>query len=185
MGARIQKLPKGIRKTSAWPYAEMPESKKPRTRKTGLILAISIEPELNGLVTYYPVGTEFPVPQEDRVSPRQILHIDNGTWSGKKITTKPFYQVDTVEQAERFCTTFCSLGYSTNKELLPHQDGVFWGFNWCSLTAATVPLASQVADHFFNDRYNDAWTVGKAFGDQIHAAENAAYDRYAKYDTTG
>jgi len=54
------------------------------------------------------------------------------------------------------------------------------GFNWASLTVATVHIASQVADHFFNDRYNEAWAVGKAFGDQIHAAENAYWQAQGK-----
>lgn len=180
MASRIQKRPKGVTVTSAWPYSEMPQSKKPRAPKTGWVLAISVDPDLNGLVTYYPVGTDFPVPQEDRTSKRQILHIDNGTWSGKKITTKPFYYVDTKEQAEKFAGTFCSMGYSKSPDLLPHSDGEFWGFNWCSLTQATVNIASQVADHYFNDRYNEAWAVGKAFGDQLTAAENAAYDAQAQ-----
>jgi hypothetical protein len=180
MGARIITPLKGVRKTSAWPYTEMPESKKPRVRKDGWVLAMSIEPELSGLVTFYPAGTDFPVPMEDRTSKRQILHIDNGSIWGKKITTRPFYQVDTKEQCERFATTFCSLGYTTNEKLLPHQGGAFWGFNWSSLTVATVHIASQVADHYFNDRYDEAWTVGKAFGDQIHAAENAYWEAQGK-----
>ena len=86
MGARIITPLKGVRKTSAWPYAEMPESEKPRARKGGWIMAMSIEPELSGLVTFYPEGTDFPVPLEDRTSKRQTLHIDNGSLWGKKIT---------------------------------------------------------------------------------------------------
>lgn len=180
MGARITTPLKGVRKTSAWPYAQMPESKKPRSRKTGWILAISIEPELAGLVTFYPAGTDFPVPEEYRTSKRQILHIDNGSLWGKKITTRPFYRVDTKDQCERFVITFCSRGYTPSEKLLPHQDGEFWTFNWCSLTASTVHIASQVADHLFNDRYDEAWAVGKAFGDQIHTAENAHWKAQGK-----
>lgn len=178
MGARIQSLPKGVRRSSAWPYATMPEKKAPKKKSGGWVLAISIDPDLNGLVTYYPAGTDFEVPQEDRTSKRQILHIDNGTWHGKKITTKPFYRVDSKEDAERFVSAFCTLGRGPKEPaLLPHQGGCFWAFNWCSLTQATVAIASQVADHFFSDQWGKAWSVGNAFGDQNNAAENAEYDK--------
>lgn len=181
MGHRIQTLPTGIKKSSAWPYAEMPEKKKPAKRSGGWILAISIDPDLNGLVTYYPAGTDFEVPREGRTSKRQILHIDNNTLWGKKITTKPFYRVATKKEAEKFAGTFCTEGRGAKSpKLLPHSDGEFWGFNWCSLTEATVAIASQVADHFFNDRWDEAWMVGKAFGDQVHAAENAEFDKLKK-----
>lgn len=177
MATRIPALPKGVRKTSPWPYAEMPKDRRPSGKATGWVLAISIEPELNGLVTYYPAGTRFPVPLEDRTSPRQILHIADGSLWGKKVTTKPFYRVGTREQAEKFCTVFCSMGRGPRHEkLLPHQEGISWGFNWCSLTETTVRIASQVADHYFNDRYDEAWLVGNAFGDQIQAAMNAAHE---------
>lgn len=165
MASRIKERPQGVTVASPWPYGEMPESKLPRRKPTGWVLAVSTDPELGGLVTYYPAG-----------SGKQVLHIDDGTFHGKRITMKPFYRVETKEQAEKFAVTFCSMGYSRSKSLLPHQEGIFWGFNWSSLTNATVAIASQVADHFFSDRYNDAWTVGKAFGDQITAAENAAYE---------
>lgn len=168
MGDRVFSLPAGVKASSAWPYEEMPTAKRPKTRQGGWVLAISIDPDLNGLVTCYP-HEEGP----------QILHIDNGTWHGKKIKTQPFYRVATKEEAERF-TVFCSVGYRPVPELLPHQDGMVWGFNWCSLTKATVKIASQVADHFFNNRYDEAWAVGKAFGEKIRTAENAAYEQTGK-----
>jgi hypothetical protein len=171
MGSRIMERPKGVSVTSPWPYNEMPESKLPRRKPTGWVLAISIDdtPGMGGLVTYYPAGTG-----------RQVLHIDNNTLHGKRITMQPFYRVDEKEQAEKFAGTFCSMGYTKSEDLLPHQEGIFWGFNWSSLTKATVAVASQVADHYFNDRYNEAWLVGKAFGDQIHAAENAYHEAQGK-----
>lgn len=167
MGDHIQELPKGIRATSAWPYAEMPEAKRSKVRGTdvGWVLAISIDPDLNGLVTYYPYGTG-----------PQVLHIDNGTWHGKKIKTHPFYRAATKEDAERFAGTFCSMGYDRSPGLLPHQEGIFWGFNWSSLTKATVATASQIADHFFSDRRDEAWDTGRAFGAKIREAENALYE---------
>lgn len=161
MGSRVMQRPGNVTASSPWPYAEMPESKLPKRKATGWVLAMSIDPDLAGLFTYYPAGTG-----------RQVLHIDNGSLWGKKITTKPFYRVPTKQDAEKF-TIFCSQGYSKSMGLLPHQDGEFWSFNWCSQTMATVHIASQVADHFFNGRRDEAWAVGKAFGDQIHAAENA------------
>jgi hypothetical protein len=166
MGDRVFQLPAGVKPSSAWPYEEMPKAKRSKVRRGGWVLAISIDSDLNGAVTYYP-HEEGP----------QVLHIDNGTWSGKKIRPYAFYRVATKEEAEKF-TVFCAMGYGPRSpELLPHQDGTFWGFNWSSLTKATVKIASQVADHFFNDRYEEAWAVGRAFGDQIRAAENAAYDK--------
>lgn len=165
MGSRVQERPKGITVSSPWPYERMPEVQTPKRKPTGWVLAISIDdtPGMGGLVTYYPAGTG-----------KQVLHIDDGSLWGKKVTTRPFYRVDTKEQAEQF-TVFCSRGYNPNPRLLPHQDGEFWGFNWCSLTASTVAVASQVAEHFFNGRRDEAWRVGKAFGEKIHEAENAAY----------
>lgn len=180
MADRIGSLPKGIKVSSAWPYATMPEKKTPAKKSGGWVLAISTHPDLNGLVTYYPAGTDFPVPLEDRTSKRQMLHIEGKGWYGTKVTTKPFYRVETKEQAEKFAVTFCSRGYTQEEKLLPHSDGEFWGFNWSSLTNATVAIASQVADHFFNNRRDEAWAVGKAFGDQIRAAENAEYDKMRK-----
>ncbi len=162
MASRVMERPGNVTANSAWPYERMPENRAPKRRATGWVLAISIEPELHGLVMYYPAG-----------SGRQVLHIDNNTFHGKRITMHPFYRVATKEEAEKFCVTFCSLGYPAMPTLLPHQDGSPWGFNWSSLTKATVAMASQVAEHYFNDRYNEAWRVGKAFGEKIHEAENA------------
>ncbi|MFE0472663.1 hypothetical protein ACFW2V_13710 [Streptomyces sp. NPDC058947] len=42
------------------------------------------------------------------------------------------------------------------------------------------PMASQVADHFFHDRVNEAWSVGRAFEDLLRAAELAAYEKIKK-----
>lgn len=168
MGDRVFELPAGVKPSSAWPYEEMPQAKRSKIRQGGWVLAISIDPDLNGLVTYYP-HEEGP----------QVLHIDNGTWHGKKIKTQPFYRVATKEEAEKF-TVFCSMGYQPVPELLPHQDGILWGFNWCSLTKATVKVASQIADHFFNGRRDEAWAVGKAFGEEIRVADNAAYEQTRK-----
>lgn len=168
MSSKVMERPKGVGANSPWPYNEMPESKTPRRQPTGWVMAISIEPELSGLYTYYPAGTG-----------RQVLHIDNGTLYGKRITTRPFYRVETKAEAEKF-TVFCSRGYNPNERLLPYQDGEFWGFNWSSQTAATVAVASQIADHFFNGRRDAAWAVGKAFEDQIHAAENAYWASQGK-----
>lgn len=168
MGSRVMERPKNVTANSPWPYNEMPESKLPKRKPNGWVLAISIDPDLHGLFTYYPAGTG-----------RQVLHIDNGTIWGKKITTRPFYRVGTKEEAEKF-TVFCSRGYTPNPRLLPHQDGEFWSFNWCSLTAATVAIASQIADHFYNGRRDAAWAVGKAFEDQVHAAENAYWEAKGK-----
>lgn len=168
MGSRVMERPKGVTANSPWPYDRMPEIQTPRRKPTGWVLAISIDPDLHGLYTYYPAGTG-----------RQTLHIDNGTPQGKRITTRPFYRVDTVDQAKQF-TVFCSQGYTKSVGLLPYQDGEFWAFNWCSLTAATVAIASQIADHFFNDRRDAAWAVGKAFEDQVHAAENAYWKAQGK-----
>lgn len=164
MSSRVMERPKGVSVTSPWPYQEMPESKLPRRKPTGWVLAVSTEPELHGLVTYYPAGTG-----------KQVLHIDDGSMWGKKITMKPFYRVETKDQAEQFAGTFCSMGYNPNVDLLPHQEGVFWGFNWSSLTGATVAMASQIADHFFGGRRDEAWALGKAFGEKIHDAENTAH----------
>lgn len=169
MASRVMKRPHNVTANSPWPYTEMPENKMPKRKPTGWVLAISTDPDLHGLVTYYPAGNG-----------RQVLHIDNGTFHGKRITMQPFYRVAEREQAEKFCVTFCSLGYTKSPGLLPHQDGDMWGFNWSSLTKATVAVASQVADHYFNDRYDQAWTVGKAFGDQITAAENEYYRAQGK-----
>lgn len=169
MASRVMERPKGIAANSPWPYEQMPEIQTPKRKPTGWVLAISIDPDLHGLVTYYPAGTG-----------RQVLHIDNDTWNGKRITTRPFYRVDTKEEAEKFCVTFCSMGYTKSPGLLPHQDGEFWAFNWCSLTAATVAMASQVAEHYFNNRYEAAWNVGRAFGDKISAAETAHYEAQGK-----
>jgi hypothetical protein len=166
MGSRVQERPKGITVSSPWPYERMPEVQTPKRKPTGWVLAISIDdtPGMGGLVTYYPAGTG-----------KQVLHIDDGSLWGKKVTMQPFYRVPTKEQAEKFAGTFCSMGYTRSEGLLPHQEGIFWGFNWSSLTKATVAMASQVAEHYFNDRYDAAWRVGKAFGEKIHEAENAAY----------
>lgn len=169
MASRVMKRPHNVTANSPWPYDRMPEKQTPKRKPTGWVLAISVEPELHGLVTFYPAGTG-----------RQTLHIDNGTLHGKRITTRPFYRVGTKEEAEKFCVTFCSLGYTKEPGLLPHQDGDMWGFNWSSLTAATVAMASQVAEHYFNDRYDAAWSVGKAFGDTIHEAENAYWESQGK-----
>lgn len=168
MTGRIAALPQDVKASSAWPYEVMPQAKRPKVRGTGVgwVMAISVDPDLNGLYTYYPHG-DGP----------QVLHFNNGTPWGKKVTTKPFYRVATKEEAEQF-TIFCSMGHGApSHELLPHQDGIFWGFNWCSLTTATVKMASRIADHFYNGRRDEAWALGRTFGDQIHAAENAAYDR--------
>jgi hypothetical protein len=163
MSSKVAERPRGITVSSPWPFERMPEIQTPKRKPTGWVMAISLEPELNGPYTYYPAGTG-----------RQVLHIDNGDWNGKRITTRPFYRVDTKEQAEEF-TVFCSRGYTPNIRLLPHQDGEFWGFNWCSLTASTVAIASQIAEHFFNGRRDAAWRLGHDFEAKIHAAENAAY----------
>lgn len=168
MSSRVMERPKGVTANSPWPYERMPEILTPKRKPTGWVLAISIDPDLHGLFTYYPAG-----------SGRQTLHIDNGTWGGKRITTRPFYRVDSKEEAEKF-TVFCSQGYSKSTALLPHQGGEFWSFNWCSLTAATVAIASQIADHFYNGRRDAAWDVGKAFEDQVHAAENAYWASQGK-----
>ncbi len=114
MGHKVMERPRGVTASSPWPYTEMPESKTSRRKPTGWVLAISVDPDLHGLVTYYPAGTG-----------RQVLHIDNGTLWGKRITMKPFYRIDSKEQAEEFVTVFCSMGYTTNEKLLPHQDGEF------------------------------------------------------------
>ena len=82
-----------------------------------------------------------------------------------------FYRT-TKEKAERFLITFCSLGYETDARH-EHQDGEIRIFNWRSYSYAQVGIASQVAHHFVNGRYNEAWAVGHAFRDQIQAAENA------------
>lgn len=171
MSSRVMERPQGVTVSSPWPYGQMPAKVTPKRAPKGWVLAISTDPDLHGLYTYYPAGTG-----------RQVLHIDNGTPWGKRITTKPFYRVPTKEQAEQFAV-FCSRGYTPNRALLPHQDGEFWTFNWSSLTDATVAVASQIADHFFNGRRDEAWAVGHAFGDQIHTAENAYWD--AKRKTAG
>lgn len=165
MSSRIQKRPEGVTASSAWPYEAMPAKVKQPGRKPGQwVLAISVDPDLNGLVTYYPSGNGS-----------QTLHIDNGTWGGKRIAMKPFYRVAEKKDAEKFATTFCSQGYGRSEKLLPHQEGIFWGFNWSSLTMATVAVAGQVAEHYFNDRYDAAWETGRAFEREIMAAEQAAY----------
>lgn len=166
MSGRIQKRPEGVTASSAWPYAVMPAKVKQPGRKPGQwVLAISIDPDLNGLVTYYPSGNGA-----------QTLHIDNGTWGGKRISMKPFWRVGTKEEAEKFAVTFCSQGYGRSEKLLPHQDGTFWGFNWSSLTMATVNVATRIAESFFGDRYNEAWAIGRAFEETLLAAERAAYE---------
>lgn len=167
MGTRVQQLPEGVQATSAWPYTEMPKGSRSAV-KGGWVLAISIDPDLNGLIMYYP---HHEGPQE--------LHILSGSTWGKRIKTRPFYRVATSKEAKQFCVTFCSMGYTRSPRLLPHQQGINWGFNWCSLTVATVKVASQIAKHFFSGRYNEAWRVGHAFGDVLEAAERTAHEQQA------
>lgn len=169
MSSRVLERPDNVNAASSWPYERMPEVMTQKRRSTGWVLAISVEPELHGLVTYYPAG-----------SGKQVLHINNGTTWGKKITTRPFYRVRTKEEAEKFCISFCSRGYSANERLLPHQDGEFWSFNWSSLTAATVAVASQIAEHYFNGRVDAAWDTGRAFEKVLNEAENAYHDAKRK-----
>jgi hypothetical protein len=125
-------------------------------------MAISISPTMSGLVVFYPATEGAP------------WVADNGY---KQVSLKPFYRVGGKGDAERFCVMFCSRGHGKHWALEQHQDGILWGFNWSSLTMSTVRLASQVADHFFHGRTNEAWAVGRAFEELLRAAENAEYEK--------
>lgn len=161
MAERLMSLPKGVRWNSAWPLTEMPKAPRSKGEWT---LAISINKEAPGLVVFYP---------SDEAAPEVVM--DDGTIWGKRVTFRPFYRVGSARDAERFCVNFCSQGHHEAEALKEHQDGIMWGFNWVSLTLATVKIAGQVADHLFNDRYDEAWSTGKKFGASIRIAENAAY----------
>lgn len=162
MAGRAHVRPAGVNWNSAWPYAKQPKM----VRSEGpWELAISIDPALGGLVVYYPTAQGAPLVWAD---------------DRKEIPFKPFYRVASKEQAERFCVMFCSRGYHRFWMLEEHQDGTVWGFNWSSLTMSTPRLASQIADHFFHGRVDEAWDLGREFERLLIAAENAAYEASRK-----
>ena len=83
----------------------------------------------------------------------------------------------TKEQADRFIGTFCMQGYEEEPWMV-HQNGRVWLFNWRSYNFAQIEKASQVAEALFDtetDRYNEAWSIGKAYGEQIDAAVQERY----------
>ena len=159
MSARVHERPAGVRWNSAWPYSKQPEM---MSSEGEWELAISISPSMGGLIVFYPTKDGTPEVEDN---------------NDKPVTLKPFYRTSSKESAEKFCVMFCSRGYGSHWALEEHQDGILWGFNWSSLTMATVRTASQIADHFFNGRVNEAWAVRRAFEDQLRAAENAAYEK--------
>ena len=166
MASRITERPAGITVSSSWPYERMPTNMVPKRKSTGWVLALSIDPILPGVVTYYPAGTG-----------KQVLHLNDGSLWGKKVTPRPFYRVATKEECEKFVVTFCMQDRGEPyPKLVPHQDGIFWLLNWSSMTAANVAIASQIADHYFNDRYDAAWAVGRGFERLLVAAENAYWE---------
>lgn len=163
MAERLNERIKGVNWNSPWPYTKaQPLAKNPGKAYT---LGISIDPIASGLVAFWPSEEGAPT-----------LTLDNGTLWGKDVKFRPFYSCDSIDIATKFCVTFCMRGYG-NYPALSYQDGVQWLFNWSSLTISTVRMASQVADHYFNDRYEEAWVVGKAFGEQIRMAENEYWDK--------
>ena len=162
MSGRAFERPAGVRWNSAWPYTKRPamaHSEGPWE------LAISIHPDMNGLVVYYPTPEGAPE-----------------VWgsSNQPIAFKSFYRVETKEDAEKFCVMFCSRGYGRHWMLEQHQEGTLWGFNWTSLTMSTPHLASQVADHYFHGRVDEAWNLGREFEELLRAAERAAYEEKEK-----
>jgi hypothetical protein len=159
MAGRAFERPPGVRWNSAWPYAKQP---KMMVSEGEWELSISISPSMGGLVVYYP--TEVGAPE-----------VDDG--NHKLVTLKPFYRVASRKDAERFCVMFCSRGYGKHWALEEYQEGTLWGFNWSSLTMSAVPLASQVADHFFHGRVDEAWAVGRAFEELLRDAEAAVYEK--------
>lgn len=161
MGERINERPKGVNWNSSWPFTKMPEALK---GKGDWILAMSITKGAVGLTAYYPAGEGAP-----------RLTLDDGSLWGQGVTFRPFHRVASRELAHKFCVTFCSRGYN-QLSALAHQDGTVWAFNWAVPTLATVRMASQVAERYFDDDYDGAWDLGRAFGREIREAENAMYE---------
>lgn len=78
---------------------------------------------------------------------------------------------DTADVLHKFLVMFCRRGYEKD-DLLVHQDGQVWIFNWRSFTDWQYGLARMIAHLFIQDKVNEAWTLGRWAQDQIHAAEN-------------
>lgn len=165
MAGRINELPKGsgIRWNSSWPLERAPKRKL--AGKGDWVLAIDIAKGSPGLVAYYPAQEGAPE-----------MKLDDGSIWGQSVVFRPFRRVTSSEEAEKFCVTFCSRGYST-AEALKHQRGTMWGFNWAVPTMGTVRMAAQIADRYFGGDYDGAWALGREFETLIREAENALYDR--------
>jgi hypothetical protein len=78
------------------------------------------------------------------------------------------------DQLEKFFVTFCMRGYETDP-LHTYQAGNVWLFNWISGTLSQVHIAGQVAKLLFEGKYDDAWTLGRAFERDLQEAEEAGF----------
>jgi hypothetical protein len=89
-----------------------------------------------------------------------------------------FAQTKTKQDALKFLTTFCSLGYEKRDAqgqvvLDPHfkyQSGREYRFNWVSGTVAQVYVASQITKRFLDGDWDGAWQYGKNFEAAIERA---------------
>jgi len=79
------------------------------------------------------------------------------------------------EELEKVFTAFCRLGWEKDARYV-HQDGDVWIFNWRCGTLAQVNVAAQIIDKFVNGDVEGARARGRAFEDQVYAAQNAAAD---------
>jgi hypothetical protein len=64
---------------------------------------------------------------------------------------------------------FCKLGYETDPDLI-HTDGRVSIFNWRSFTMWQLGVATKVLHLFATGRVDEAWTFGRACGEQVDAA---------------
>lgn len=149
MSMIARKLPQGVDASDPWPYSQMPG----REYTTG---PWKLGIDRGGSVVLWPMHERFP----DDIGVIEFA-------GGEK------------EELERFQTVFCSLGYHQESRY-KYQGGAMYGFNWVSLTLATVHVASQVAERFLSGDpggRDQAWAIGRAFGDQIETAQNEAHEK--------
>lgn len=78
------------------------------------------------------------------------------------------------EELEKVFTIFCRLGYEKDARYV-HQDGNTWIFNWRCGTLAQINVAAQIIDRFMHGDMDGAWVRGRAFEDQVCAAQNAVH----------